>query len=291
MTDAPPLPTPSTDAFAGVPAALSAALCKRGIAKLTAVQAAVVAHLGESSNGVRNLRISSQTGSGKTVALGIALARTLLDAPSGDAEGDTPATSAAPGEPRALVITPTRELANQVHGELAWLFAEAREVQVDSVTGGTDVRREQQRLRRRAPRILVGTPGRLLDHLRSGALDTSALQQVVLDEADQMLDMGFKDELDAIVERLPASRQSHLVSATFPPAVHRLAKTFQGEAIHLEGTALGQANADIEHLAYLVRPRDTGNGQNRVQIVNRFRFLHHGNDEELGIDPGGRLAT
>ncbi len=230
-----------TDPFAGVPAPLRSSLEKRGFTHLTAVQAAVVAALKEGTDGGRNLRISSQTGSGKTVALGIALAQAVT------------APGEAPVGPRALVITPTRELAAQVQAELAWLYEESEGVEVDVVTGGTDVRREKQRLRRRA-RVLVGTPGRLLDHMTSGALNVSGIREVVLDEADQMLDMGFKDELDAIVARMPADRRSHLLSATFPPEVERLARSFQSSALHLEGTALGKANADIEHVAYLVRP-------------------------------------
>jgi ATP-dependent RNA helicase DeaD len=243
-------PLDAPDAFAGVPAPLRAALEKRGYALLTAVQAAVVAAITEGHDGGRNLRISSQTGSGKTVAVGIALASTLCD------PADT-----TPG-PRALIITPTRELAVQVQSELEWLFEKAAGVRVDVVTGGTDLRREKQRLRERS-KILVGTPGRLLDHIRSRALDCTGIREVVLDEADQMLDMGFKDELDAIVASLPTERRSHLVSATFPPAVKRLAESFQRGALHLEGTVLGKANADIEHIAYLIRPR-----QRYAAVVN-----------------------
>jgi ATP-dependent RNA helicase DeaD len=238
------------DAFAGVPAALRAALQKRGFGQLTAVQSAVVSAITEGQDGGRNLRISSQTGSGKTVAVGIALAQTVCEA-----------TGPSPG-PRVLIITPTRELAAQVQSELEWLFESANDVRVDVVTGGTDVRREKMRLRERA-KILVGTPGRLLDHIRSRALDCTGVREVVLDEADQMLDMGFKDELDAIVASLPAERRSHLVSATFPPAVRRLAESFQGSALQLEGTVLGQANSDIEHVAYLIRPR-----QRYAAVVN-----------------------
>jgi len=239
--------TSPDDPFAGVPATLRAAFDKRGYTQLTRVQAAVLAALGNGASG-QNLRISSQTGSGKTVAIGLALAERLCEAP---AEG---AAEPARVGPAALVITPTRELAAQVQSELEWLFEAQPGVDVDVVTGGTDVRREKQRLRRPA-RVIVGTPGRMLDHIRSRALDPSSVREVVLDEADQMLDMGFKDELDQIVASLPAERRSHLVSATFPPEVERLAQHFQGNALRVEGTALGQANSDIAHTAYLIRPR------------------------------------
>jgi ATP-dependent RNA helicase DeaD len=231
-----------SDPFAGVPAPLRVALEKRGFTQLTAVQSAVLAAIAPEGEESRNLRVSSQTGSGKTIAIGIAFASRVLE-------------HAQPRRgPCVLIITPTRELAAQVQSELAWLFEEARGVQVDVVTGGTDVRGEKLRLRARAS-ILVGTPGRLLDHLRSRALDVSDIREVVLDEADQMLDMGFRDELDAIVSQLPAERRSHLVSATFPADVLRLAESFQKGALHIQGTALGKANADIEHVAYLIRPR------------------------------------
>jgi ATP-dependent RNA helicase DeaD len=106
------------------------------------------------------------------------------------------------------------------------------------------------------PALVVGTPGRILDHHRNRALDCSAVEHVILDEADRMLDMGFREELEAIVETLPAERRSHLISATFPPGVRRLADRFQHNALRLEGTRLGDANCDIEHVAFLVKPRD-----------------------------------
>ncbi|HEU4583272.1 MAG TPA: DEAD/DEAH box helicase [Polyangiaceae bacterium] len=233
---------PPADPFLGVPEPLRQALERRGFTQLTAVQSAVLRSIVEGRDAERNLRISSQTGSGKTIALGLALAARLLE-PRADAPG-----------PVALIITPTRELAAQVQSELGWLYEAAGHVRVEVVTGGTDVRGEQRRLRAR-PAILVGTPGRLLDHIRSRALNVSGVREVVLDEADQMLELGFRDELDAIVAALPEERRSHLVSATFPPAVRELAESFQKDALRLEGTALGQANADIEHIAYLIRPR------------------------------------
>src|SRR5690606_23959472 len=187
------------------------------------------------------LRLSSQTGSGKTVALGFAIYPTL--------------ETSTPGQIRALIITPTRELAQQVSKELTWLFSGCGNIGIDVVTGGTDLRAERRRLHN-PPTILVGTPGRLLDHQSSGALDLSAVCEVVLDEADQMLDMGFKDDLDALVAALPPTRRSHLVSATFPPAVRQLARAFQGDAHQLEGTAPGKANEDIQHIAHLVLEED-----------------------------------
>jgi ATP-dependent RNA helicase DeaD len=229
----------TTDPFAGVPAPLASALRRRGFTAPTAVQRAVL----EAECEGRDLRISSQTGSGKTVALGIALARPLLAAPH------------SPAGPAALVIVPTRELAVQVREELRWLYAEVPGLRVEAVTGGTDLSRERRRLAEK-PAIVVATPGRLLDHLRAGALDCTGVGHVVLDEADQMFDLGFREELDAILEALPAERRSHLLSATFPPPVRQLADRFQKDALRLEGTRLGAAHEDIVHVAHLVRPHE-----------------------------------
>ena len=223
--------------LSGCPAVLEPALRRRGFTQLTAVQRAIA----DADDGARDLRISSQTGSGKTVAIGFALLDGLAAA---DRAG-----------PTTLVIAPTRELAMQVKDELAWLFADVADVVCDVVTGGTNIERERLRLRRR-PAVLVGTPGRLLDHLRRGALDLASVRQLVLDEADQMLDLGFKDELDGILDQLPPERRTHLVSATFPRAVLELADRFQRDALDVEGTGRGEAHADIEHVACRIGSRE-----------------------------------
>ncbi len=233
--------TGATDPFARVPEALQPALRDRGFDKLTAVQEKAL----EVREDARDLRISSQTGSGKTLALGFAMADDLIGFVDGSA-------------PRALVIAPTRELATQVQTELNWLYAGVRGVKVDVFTGGTHVGQERRRLARN-PAIVVGTPGRLLDHIRSGALVCDGITQLVLDEADQMLDMGFRDDLEAILDAMPEERRTHLVSATFPRGVQRLADTYQNDPVHVEGTALGAANEDIAHVAHLVNAKDRYN--------------------------------
>ncbi len=224
---------------APIDARLRDAMRARGFHTLTAVQRAVLAP--EATD--RNLRISSQTGSGKTVALGLVLGRAL---------GDPAATRGT----RAIVVTPTRELAMQVRQELDWLFARLGHVRVEVVTGGSDIARERRALRD-GPTVLVATPGRLHDHIRRGAVRCDAVAHLVLDEADRMLDMGFRDDLEAIVAALPPQRRAHLVSATFPPQVRRLAAAVQADALAIHGTALGLANGDIEHVASVVDRVDT----------------------------------
>ena len=194
-------------AFESVPAPLRDALVRRGFTQLTSVQTAILA----ADDGVRDLQISSQTGSGKTVALGFVLAPKLI------------ARTAGKKAPSTLIITPTRELAMQVREELTWLLANVHGVKLDCVTGGLPVRQEQLRLQR-PPAILVGTPGRILDHIKSQSVDLSGITQVVLDEADQMLDLGFREDLEAILAAIPKERRTHLISATFPPAVRALTR-------------------------------------------------------------------
>jgi ATP-dependent RNA helicase DeaD len=224
---------------------LTRALTDRGFESLTAVQAAV---LDPSLEG-RDLRITSQTGSGKTVAIGLVVRPFVTQAPP--AAGGSRGTSLA--HPRAIVVAPTRELAKQVEEELTWLYA-STSARVVSVTGGVSVRDERRALGTH-PAVVVGTPGRLLDHLRRGAVDGSSVGAVVLDEADRLLDMGFREDLEAILGFVPDGHRTHLVSATFPREVQALANATQDDPVHVEGTRLGVANADIDHVIHLVDPR------------------------------------
>jgi ATP-dependent RNA helicase DeaD len=234
---------PAEDGLLGIPAPLGEAMRQRGFEGLTSVQRAVQ----EAESEGRDLRISSQTGSGKTVAIGLALARQLV-ADAANTERPRPG-------PGVLVLVPTRELAMQVRDELSWLFAGVRGLGIEVVMGGTSIGLERRALSRR-PQIVVGTPGRTLDHLNAGALVGDAVAHVVLDESDRMLDMGFREDLEAILERMPSERRTHLVSATFPASVRTLANRFQRSALHIEGTRLGAANCDIEHVAHMVHPRE-----------------------------------
>src|SRR5881398_3971057 len=191
--------------------ALAEALDSRGYDTLTPVQSAVVA---EEADG-RDLIVSAKTGSGKTVAFGMAMAQQLFEAER------LPFSR----EPLALVVAPTRELAIQVSGELDWLYANAG-ARVVTCVGGMDPIKERRALAGGA-HIVVGTPGRLRDHLERGALKVSALKAVVLDEADEMLDMGFREDLQFILETTPAGRRTLLFSATLPKAIVTLATHYQ----------------------------------------------------------------
>ncbi|MDF1564100.1 MAG: DEAD/DEAH box helicase [Deltaproteobacteria bacterium] len=232
--------------FSLVPAGLGAALQKRGFTSLTPIQEAVLAPELEG----RDVRMSSQTGSGKTVALGFLVADLLA--------GHRPRSAGKrskkkePARPVVLMIAPTRELAMQLSDELGWLFASLK-VEVGVVTGGRPIPGDL-RLLERDPAVLVGTPGRLVDHLQRGRLDLSEVACVAIDEADELLDMGFAEELDALMESVPEERRTHLISATFPPTVKRLADRYQRDAARIEGTPAGAANTDISHRAFVLRP-------------------------------------
>src|SRR6185295_8804941 len=148
----------------------------------------------------------------------------------------------------------TRELAMQVQRELTWLYAEAN-TRVVTCVGGMDARAEARQLEFGA-HIVVGTPGRLRDHLERGRLDLSELKTIVLDEADEMLDLGFREDLEFILDATPESRQTLLFSATMPREIEALAKRYQRDAFRIETLRRDEQHADIEYRAIRVAPND-----------------------------------
>ncbi len=238
--------------FEILPQPLAEALADRGYENLTPVQAAVVTPEAVGTD----LIVSAQTGSGKTVAFGIALAKELL----GNIRG-TPLTE----RPLALVIAPTRELAMQVSRELGWLFGKVG-FRIATCVGGMDASKERRALRS-GPAIVVGTPGRLRDHLERGSLDLSSLVGVVLDEADEMLDMGFREDLEEILDATPETRRTLLFSATMPRAIVRLAERYQTNALRLSLKGQDRGHGDIAYQAITVGPSEIENA-----VVNLLRF-------------------
>ncbi len=231
---------------------LSEALAERGYDTLTAVQQAVTAPELQDAD----LLVSAQTGSGKTVGFGLAIAGTLL----GDSDRLEPAAA-----PLALVVAPTRELAFQVMRELGWLYARAG-ARVVSCVGGMDMRDERRTLERGA-HIVVGTPGRLRDHIQRGSLDMSGLRAVVLDEADEMLDLGFREDLEFMLGAAPADRRTLMFSATVPPMIATLAKQYQRDAVRVTTTTGTTQHADITYQALRVAQADAENA-----IINVLRY-------------------
>ena len=203
-----------------------------------------------------DLLVSAQTGSGKTVAFGLALAPRLL--------GDGDRVTAA-GAPRVLIVAPTRELALQVQRELQWLYAETG-ARIATCVGGMDPRREQQALSR-GVHIVVGTPGRLCDHLERGALVLTRIDAVVLDEADEMLDMGFREDLERLLDATPSERRTLMFSATIPKPIAQLAKRIQKDALRIATVAETDRHRDIEYQAIPIVPRERD-----LAVVNLLRF-------------------
>jgi ATP-dependent RNA helicase DeaD len=164
-----------------------------------------------------------------------------------------------------LIIAPTRELALQVQRELTWLYAETG-ARVIACVGGMDVRAEARQLAAGA-HIVVGTPGRLRDHLERQRLDLTKLRSIVLDEADEMLDLGFREDLEFILEATPASRQTLLFSATMPREIETLARRYQRDAMRIETINRNEQHTDIDYRAVRVAAYDVENA-----VVNVLRF-------------------
>ena len=238
--------------FEGVPPILGEALAARGYAEPTPVQAAV---LEDEARG-RDLVVSAQTGSGKTVAFGMAMATELLQ-DNGTIEPSR--------TPLALVIAPTRELAMQVGRELAWLYDKTG-ARVAICVGGMDPQKERRSLQG-GVHIVIGTPGRLRDHLERGALDLSALRTIVLDEADEMLDMGFREDLEEILDATPETRRTMLFSATIPPPIANLARRYQRDALRISTVGDDRGHGDIAYQAVTVAPAEI-----EQAVVNLLRF-------------------
>ncbi|MEG2313552.1 DEAD/DEAH box helicase [Brevundimonas sp.] len=239
--------------FPAVHPALDRALSKKGYAEPTSVQAAVL----EVGHGDADLLVSAQTGSGKTVAFGLAAASTLFDGQE---------TLGQAGAPLMLAIAPTRELALQVAAELTWLYGEAG-AKITTCVGGMDSRKEARALQYGA-HIVVGTPGRLKDHIDRRALDLSKARVIVLDEADEMLDMGFRDDLEYILEQAPEERRTLLFSATIARDIAVLAKRYQNDAIRIDTVDRSQPHNDIEYRAMRVIPN-----QIEGAVVNVLRYF------------------
>jgi ATP-dependent RNA helicase DeaD len=238
--------------FENLPPLLREALAARGYETPTAVQASVLDAKAEG----RDLIVSAQTGSGKTVAFGLAIAPQLLGA-----GGTLPYAL----KPQALVIAPTRELALQVSRELDWLYGKAG-ARIATCVGGMDPSKERRNLSHGA-HIVVGTPGRLRDHLERGALDLGQLKAAILDEADEMLDMGFREDLEEILDATPPERRTLLFSATMPRPIVALAKRYQRDALRISTVGEERGHGDIAYQAMAVAPAEIEHA-----VVNLLRL-------------------
>lgn len=189
----------------------------------------------------------AQTGTGKTAAFGLPLIHNI------DVEEQNP---------QGLVICPTRELCLQITKDLG-NFSKYAKHQIVAVYGGTDIRRQMSDLKRGA-NIIVATPGRLVDLINRKAVKLQNVEYVVLDEADEMLNMGFKEDIDSILEQTPPTKNVWLFSATMPAEVARISKNYQTEPLEVSIGHKNQSNENIEHIYYSIKERD------RYEAVKRL---------------------
>ncbi|HEX5105137.1 MAG TPA: DEAD/DEAH box helicase [Pirellulaceae bacterium] len=220
----------------GLSEVMRAALDKAAYQYPTPVQAGLIPH---ALKGV-DVMGQARTGTGKTASFGIPILETI------ELNHDI-------HHPQALVMVPTRELAVQVKDEIVKLSA-GRRVHCVAVYGGKPIREQIEKIRKGA-QIIVGTPGRVLDHLARGTVDFSKLKIVVLDEADRMLDIGFRPDIERILKRCPQSRQTLLLSATVPPEIQKLAERYMRDPIALNFSSKDLAVETIEQFYFTVDPQ------------------------------------
>ena len=159
----------------------------------------------------RDITAQAQTGSGKTIAFSIPILQKIF---------------VADKSPQAIILCPTRELCIQVAGEIEKLAKYIKKFKVLAVYGGQPIGK-QTRVLKKGVHVVVGTPGRVIDHIQRGNLDLIGVESVVLDEADEMLDMGFRDDVETILKNTPHQRQTLLFSATIPQEIKKIAKNYQ----------------------------------------------------------------
>src|SRR5437588_5494532 len=222
----------------GLDARLLAALTALGYEEPTPIQREAIPPLLHG----RDVLGQAATGTGKTAAFALPLLQRISRRTADE-------TSAV----RALILVPTRELAMQV-AEAVHRYGKGLGTRVLPVYGGQSIQ-QQLRALRRGVDVIVATPGRALDHIRRGSLSLSQVQIVVLDEADEMLDMGFADDLEEILEALPTERQTALFSATIPPRIAQIAERHLDEPVRVriarEAMAPG-TTPRVRQVAYIV---------------------------------------
>ena len=181
----------------------------------------------------------AQTGTGKTAAFGLPLVNNIENHAK---------------TPQGLVICPTRELCLQIAKDLE-SYSTHLKVNIVAVYGGTDIRKQMTDIKRGAS-VIVATPGRLMDLINRRAISLADVEYVVLDEADEMLNMGFKEDIDAILETTPEKKNVWLFSATMPSEVARIAKTYMNDPLEIAIGHKNQSNENIDHIYYVVKEKD-----------------------------------
>lgn len=221
-----------------------------GFKEASPIQAQSIPYLLEG----RDIIGQAQTGTGKTAAFAIPLIERV---------------QSGVRTVQALVLCPTRELALQVTGEFQKLAKYVPGLKAVSIYGGQPIER-QMRLLQQQPQIVIGTPGRVLDLIRRGSLKLNALQAVVLDEADEMLNMGFRHDIEQILKQTPETRQTVFFSATMPPAILDLTAKYQRNALHVKVAQQDQPLVKIEQCYFEVQK--TEKNAALIQLLEFHRF-------------------
>ncbi len=233
----------------GLSAEIQSAIEDLGFVEPTPVQEKVVPFLLESK---QDLVALAQTGTGKTAAFGLPIIQQI----------DSNKKSV-----QALILSPTRELAMQIGSDLEHYSKNLNKVKIAVVYGGSDIRKQISDIEHGA-QIVVGTPGRTLDLIKRKKLKVNEIQWVVLDEADEMLSMGFKDDLDAILETSPAEKQTLLFSATMPQEIVSISKKYMHDIVEISVGKKNTGTANVEHHYYLVHAKDRYLALKRIADVN-----------------------
>ena len=195
----------------------------------------------------------SQTGSGKTLAFGLPIIERL--------DSETEYT-------QSLIVCPTRELAMQVCDEIKKITERVENISVLPIYGGANIERQIRALKRR-PEIVVGTPGRIIDHLNRHTLKLHEVKTVVLDEADEMLNMGFKEDIEKILKTVPSQRQTLMFSATFPASIMAITKNYQKEPTFIE---IGEQNKSLKNITQkFVFTEKTGKQEALVNLIKEYK--------------------
>lgn len=231
----------------GVDERLVKAVSELGFTQPTAIQEKAIPLL---LKGDRDLIGLAQTGTGKTAAFGLPLISAVMD-----------------GKTQGLVICPTRELCLQITKELTSYSKYAGGINVVAVYGGADIRTQISAIRRGA-NIIVGTPGRLIDHINRKTITLEKIGRVVLDEADQMLDMGFQEDIDEILKSTPRDKRIWLFSATMQPKIEKIAHTYMSNPLEITVGSRNSGATNIEHQYCVVRNADI------YSAVRRFIDLY-----------------
>ena len=242
------LPTSFAD-LALAPAVLKA-VADLGYEQPSPIQAQAIPHLLEG----RDILGVAQTGTGKTAAFALPLL-TRVDASS--------------TEPQVLVLTPTRELAIQVAEAFQRYATHIRGFHVLPIYGGQDMRAQLRQLQRGA-QVVVGTPGRVMDHLGRGSLKLDKLQAIVLDEADEMLRMGFIDDVEWILEHTPKQRQTALFSATMPVQIKKVADRYLSNPAEVKISPESSTGSNIEQRYWMVSGTNKMDALTRILEVENF---------------------